>query len=87
MSWAVHFTYLSKREVSALSSVFKFIHERALCLFTVKYSEVASCPYNSGASGIFPVGVVLSNPAVEYNVAAFSELSFAVRWQGRLSRG
>ena len=29
----------------------------------------------------------MSNPAVEYNVAAFKELSFAVRWQGRLSRG
>ena len=42
------------------------------------------CP---GASGIFPVGVVLRNPAVEYNVAAFSELSFAACWQGRLSRG
>ena len=42
---------------------------------------------NSGASGIFPVGVVLRNPAVEYNVAAFSELSYAARWQGRLSRG
>ena len=42
---------------------------------------------NSGASGIFPVGVVLRIPAVEYNVAAFSELSFAARWQGRLSRG
>ena len=28
----------------------------------------------------------MRNPAVEYNVAAFSELSFAVRWQGRLSR-
>ena len=27
------------------------------------------------------------NPAVEYNVAVFSELSFAARWQGRLSRG
>ena len=36
---------------------------------------------------MFPVGVVLRNPAVEYNVAAFSELSFAARWQGRLSRG
>ena len=42
---------------------------------------------NSWSSGIFPVGVVLRNPAVEYNVAAFSELSFAARWQGRLSRG
>ena len=29
---------------------------------------------NSGASGIFLVGVVLRNPAVEYNVAAFSEI-------------
>ena len=29
----------------------------------------------------------MRNPAVEYNVAAFSELSFAVRRQGRLSRG
>ena len=36
---------------------------------------------------VTPVGVVLRNPAVEYNVAAFSELSFAVCWQGRLSRG
>ena len=52
----------------------------------VRYSEVRGVP-NSGASGIFPVGVVLHNPAVEHNVAAFSELSFAVRWQGRLSRG
>ena len=54
--------------------------------------EPTFCPLqrgvpNSGASGIFPVGVVLCNPAVEYNVAAFSELSFAARWQGRLSRG
>ena len=31
--------------------------------------------------------MVLRNPAVECNVAAFSELSFAARWQGRLSRG
>ena len=29
----------------------------------------------------------MRNRAVEHNVAAFSELSFAVRWQGRLSRG
>ena len=29
----------------------------------------------------------MCNPAVEYNVAAFSEFSFAARWQGRLSRG
>ena len=36
---------------------------------------------------MFLVGVVLRNPAVEYNVAAFLELSFAARWQGRLSRG
>ena len=36
--------------------------------------------YISGRRGIH-------NKGVEYNVAAFSELSFAVRWQGRLSRG
>ena len=31
----------------------------------------------------------MHNQAVEHNVAVFSELSFAVRWQrqGRLSRG
>ena len=29
----------------------------------------------------------MRNPAVEYNVAAFTELFFAVCWQGRLSRG
>ena len=33
------------------------------------------------------VGMVLRNWAVECNVAAFSELSLAVHWQGRLSRG
>ena len=32
------------------------------------------------SSGILPVGMVLRNPAVEYNVAAFSELSFAACW-------
>ena len=37
---------------------------------------------NSGASGIFWCG--MHNWAVEYNVG---ELSFAVRWQGMLSRG
>ena len=26
----------------------------------------------------------MCNQAVEHNMAAFSELSFAVRWQGRL---
>ena len=49
-------------------------------------SVIARCP-NTGAYSIFPAGMVLRNPAVEYNVAAFSELSFAVHWQGRLSRG
>ena len=29
----------------------------------------------------------MRNCAVERNVAAFSELSFAVRWQGMLHRG
>ena len=40
-------------------------------------------PYSSGASSVFLTGMVLCNWAV----AAFSELSFAVHWQGRLSRG
>ena len=35
---------------------------------------------SSGASGT-------RNWAVEHNVAAFSEVSFAVRWLGRLSKG
>ena len=43
--------------------------------------------WEPGASGIFRVGVVLCIRAVEYNVFAFSELYFAVRWQGRLGRG
>ena len=29
----------------------------------------------------------MRNPDVEYNMAAFSELSFAASWQGRLSTG
>ena len=40
-----------------------------------------------GASVIFLVGVVLRDLAVEHTMAAFSELSFAVHWQGRISRG
>ena len=51
----------------------------------VVYSEVSLA--NSGASGIFPVDVILRNGTVEHNVAMFSELSLAVRWQGRLGRG
>ena len=51
----------------------------------VRYSELSL--YNSGASGTFLVSVVLRNPAVEYDVAVFSELSFPVPWQVRLSRG
>ena len=49
-------------------------------------SIISRCPqrkgfrYISGRSG-------MRNPAVEYNVAAYSELSFAPCWQGRLSRG
>ena len=31
--------------------------------------------------------MVLGNRAVKHKVTAFSELSFAVHWQGRLSRG
>ena len=46
----------------------------------IMYSEV------SPASDIFPVGVVCVIWLVEHNVAASSELSFAVRRQGRLSR-
>ena len=42
---------------------------------------------NSGASGIFLVGRGMRNRIVEHNVSAFSELSFGVCWQGRLSRG
>ena len=30
-----------------------------------------------------PVGLILGNRAVEYNMATFSELSLAVRWQGQ----
>jgi len=37
--------------------------------------------------GIFLVGVVLCNWAVELNVATFPQLSLAVHWQERLSRG
>ena len=32
------------------------------------------------------LGVVLHNQAVEHNVAMFSELSLAVRWQERLKQ-
>ena len=45
-------------------------------------SVIARCPqlrgirYISGRHG-------MCNRAVEHNMAAFSELSFAVRWQGR----
>ena len=35
---------------------------------------------------MFPVGMIVNNWAVKHNVAMFSELSFAVRWHGRLSR-
>ena len=38
-------------------------------------------------SGYIPVDVVLHNRTVEHSVAAFSELSFSVHWEGRLSRG
>ena len=46
----------------------------------VPYSKVSS-----GASSIFPVGVVLRNP-VKCNTVAFSEPSFAARWQGRKAK-
>ena len=51
----------------------------------IRYSEVS--PTQGLLVNFWYVGMVLRNPAVEYNVAAFSELSFAARWQGRLSRG
>ena len=50
-----------------------------------RYSKVF--PTQGLLHDIFPVGVVLRNPAVEYSVAAFSELSFAAHWRGRLTRG
>ena len=49
----------------------------------VRYSKVSQLRgfrYISGRRG-------MRNPVVEYYVAAFSELFFATRWQGRLSRG
>ena len=49
--------------------------------------RMISSECNTVEPRIFPVGVVLCNLAVEYNVAAFSELPFAAPWQGRLSRG
>ena len=36
---------------------------------------------------MFLEGVILRNGAVEHNMALFSELSFAVHWQGKLNRG
>ena len=50
----------------------------------VPYSEVS---LTQGLLGIFFVNMVLCNQAVELNVAVFSELSLAVRWQEWLSRG
>ena len=47
----------------------------------VPYGEV------SGASGIFLVGMVQRNRAAEHSMATFSELSIAVHWWERLSRG
>ena len=38
-------------------------------------------------AAIYLLEVKVRNWAVERNVAAFSELSLAVHWQGRLSRG
>ena len=36
---------------------------------------------------MFLEGVIMRNGAVEYNMALFSELSLAVRWQGKLNKG
>ena len=53
--------------------------------YFVHYSEVS---LNSGASGIFLIGMVrMRNQAVEDNAAVLSELYIAVHWQGRLSGG
>ena len=43
--------------------------------YFVPYSEVS---VTRGASGIFLIGVVLHNAAVEHNKAMFTELSLAV---------
>ena len=61
-------------------------------LYSGHHWELRFCPLqrdvsNPGASGIFPVSMVLRNQAVEYNMAMFSELSTAVCLRGRLSRG
>ena len=48
-------------------------------------SIIARCPNSGGFWYIFG-GRGIRNQAVEHNMAAFSELSFAVRWQGRLVR-
>ena len=48
--------------------------------YFVPYSEVS---VTRGASGIFLIGVVLHNTAVEHNKAMFTELSLAVQWQGQ----
>ena len=54
-------------------------------LYNGHHWEPTFCPLirgvpNSGASGIFPVGVLPCKWAVEHGMAAFSELSFAVCW-------
>ena len=53
-------------------------------LYNCHYWEPTFCPLYRG---VFLVGVVLHNRAVEHNMAVFSKLYFAVRWQGKLSRG
>ena len=80
----------------------KYIHHVDFILNTVQTTKIIIIQWNpsitdtlgifslianSEASGIFLVGVVLHNRAVEHNVAAFSELSLAICWLGRLSRG
>jgi len=36
---------------------------------------------------VFLIGMLLRNRTVEHNMATFSELSLAVRWQERPSKG
>ena len=61
-------------------SIFPFAIKRIFpCSFANKRMRLLTRVY--GISG----GCGMCNRAVEHNVAAFSELSFAIRWQGRLA--
>ena len=51
-----------------------------------KVSGVKRCP-DFGGSGIFQVGVAMHTHAVERYEGTVPELSLAVRWQERITRG